>query len=173
MIQKTDKVTKEEYIMTRAYSEAAVEVLDILNHTAIEKVKLIPTKFINYLKENAANDYKAELDYSKPINEMNIKIETKGILGTICRNWWWNVEQKQEYARLIKEKEVKQQEELREKYNPDVFKDVRAKKGQNIETIQQDNTADNTVSMVEYKESFVTKIINRIKSISFMKRIEL
>ena len=76
--------------MTRVYSEAAVEVLDILDHTVEEKVNLIPQKFINYLKENAAKDYVAKLDYSKPINEMNIKIETKGILGTICRNWWWN-----------------------------------------------------------------------------------
>ena len=151
--------------MTRAYSEAAVEVLDILDHTAIEKVNLIPTKFINYLKENAANDYEANLDYSKPINEMNIKIETKGILGTICRNWWWNVEQKQEYARLIKEKELKQQEELREKYNPDIFNDIRAKKEQTTETIQQENSADNTASMVEYKESFFTKFINKIKNI--------
>lgn len=151
--------------MTRAYSEAAVEVLDILNHTSIEKVNLIPTKFINYLKENAAKDYTANLDYSKPINEMNIKIETKGIIGTICRNWWWNAEQKQEYARLIREKELKQQEELREKYNPDVFKDIRAKKEHITENIQQENIADNTVSMIEYKESFFTKIINKIKAI--------
>lgn len=151
--------------MTRAYSEAAVEVLDILDHTAIEKVKLIPTKFINYLKENAAKDYTANLDYSKPINEMNIKIETKGIIGTICRNWWWNIDQKQEYARLIKEKELKQQEELREKYNPDVFKDMRAKKEQITETEQKENTVDNNVSMIEYKEGFFTKIINKIKSI--------
>ena len=151
--------------MNRAYCEATVEVLDILDHTTIEKVSLIPTKFINYLKENAAKDYKANLDYSKPINEMDIKIETKGILGTICRNWWWNTEEKQEYARLIKEKELKQQEELREKYNPDVFKDLRAKREQTIEIIKQENIADNTVSMVEYKESFFTKIINKIKSI--------
>lgn len=151
--------------MNRAYCEATVEVLDILDHITIEKVSLIPTEFINYLKENAAKDYKANLDYSKPINEMDIKIETKGILGTICRNWWWNTEEKQEYARLIKEKELKQQEELREKYNPDVFKNLRAKREQTIETIKQENIADNTVSMVEYKESFFTKIINKIKSI--------
>lgn len=151
--------------MNRTYCEAAVEVLDILDHIAIEKVNLIPTKFINYLKENAAKDYTANLDYSKPINEMDIKIETKGILGTICRNWWWNTEEKQEYTILIKEKELNQQEELREKYNPDVFKDIRAKKEQTNETIQQENIADNIVSMVEYKESFFTKIINKIKSI--------
>ena len=146
--------------MTRDYSEAAVEVLDILDHTAIEKVNLIPRKFINYLKENAAKDYIANIDYSKPIEEMNIKVETKGILGTICRNWWWSIEQKQEFSRLINEKNIKLQEELKEKYNPDVFKAIRERKEQNIETVQQNNI----LTMVEYKENFLTKIINKIKS---------
>ena len=145
--------------MTRAYSEAAVEVLDILDHTVIEKVKLIPTKFINYLKENAVNDYVANLDYSKPINEMNIKVETKGILGTICRNWWWNIDQKQEYARLVKEKELKQQEKLREKYNPDVFKGIRENKEQTIKEINQKNTTQE-MQMIEYnKESIFKRIL--------------
>ena len=141
--------------MTRAYSEAAVEVLDILDHTAEEKVKLIPQKFINYLKENASRDYTAKLDYSKPINEMNIKIETKGILGTICRNWWWNEEEKQEYARLVREEEIKHQEELREKYNPDnIFKN---------KNINEINEQENERSIVEYKENIFTRFISFIK----------
>lgn len=150
--------------MNRAYCEAAVEVLDILDHTAIEKVSLIPSKFINYLKENAAKDYEANLDYSKPINEMNIKLETKGILGTICRNWWWNVEEKQEYAKLVKEKETKHQEELREKYNPDVFKEIREKKEQKIVTETIDTDKDTAKHMIEYKEPLLKRIINKILS---------
>ena len=114
--------------MTREYREAAVEVLDILAHTASGKVNLIPKSFINYLKENAASDYYVILDYSKTINEMNIKMETKGILATICRNWWWSAEDKRKYEKLVKEKELKKQQELREKYNPDVFKTIRDNK---------------------------------------------
>lgn len=144
--------------MTRAYSEAAVEVLDILDHTVEEKVNLIPTKFINYLKENAAKDYVAKLDYSKPINEMNIKIETKGILGTICRNWWWNEEEKQEYARLVREKEIKKQEEAREKYNPDdIFKN------RHKEVLEETQTQENTTSIVEYKEGIFNRFVNFLK----------
>ena len=148
--------------MTRAYSEAAVEVLDILDHTVEEKVKLIPTKFINYLKENAAKDYVAKLDYSKPINEMNIKIETKGILGAICRNWWWNEEEKQEYARLVREKEIKHQEELRTKYNPDdIFKNKN--KIENFETREEINNENKQI--IQYKESIFKRIINRIRAL--------
>ena len=151
--------------MTRAYCEAAVEVLDILDHTAIEKVSLIPNKFINYLKENAAKDYTANLDYSKPINEMDIKLETKGILGTICPNWWWNIEEKQEYAKLVKEKEISHQEELREKYNPDVFKEIRDKKEQQKTIIEETNIdRDSAKHMIQYKESLFKRIINKILS---------
>lgn len=149
--------------MTRAYCEAAVEVLDILDHTSEYKVNLIPTKFINYLKENAAKDYVARLDYSKPINEMNVKIETMGILGTICRNWWWNNEEKQEYARLVREKQIRHQEELREKYNPDdIFK---KKKQQEIQSESIEESNNSTYQMVEYKENIFNKILNFIKGI--------
>ena len=133
--------------------------MDILDHTAEEKVKLIPAKFINYLKENAAKDYVANLDYSKTIDEMDTKIETKGILGTICCNWWWNEDEKREYARLVREKEIKHQEELREKYNPnDIFK----KKENKIE-IQQEEVESN-VQMVVYKENIFIRFFNKIKN---------
>lgn len=146
--------------MTKAYSEAAVEVLDILNHTSLEKVNLIPKKFINFLIENASKDYIAKLDYSVPINKMNIKLETKGIIGIICKNWWWSEEEKQEYVKLVNEKERKYQEEARELYNPDdLFKN------RNNKTIQEINKQEKTQSLVEQKESLVTKLTNFVKRI--------
>ncbi len=41
------------------YSEAAVEVLDILNHTNKDDVKKIPQSFIKFLIEIANKNYKA------------------------------------------------------------------------------------------------------------------
>ncbi|MBR3134302.1 MAG: hypothetical protein IKG56_02450 [Clostridia bacterium] len=141
--------------MTRAYSEAAVEVLDILEHSDTEKVKLIPTKFINYLKENAAKDYKAELDYSKPINEMNIKVETKGILGTICRNWWWDDEKKKEYSRIVNERKTYIQKD----YNTDIFKEIADKKEKTVNNTKKQNI-ETEKQITEYKkESIFSKIL--------------
>ena len=109
--------------MTKEYREAAAEVLDILEHTDAERINLIPKDFIHYLRKNSENNYTANIDYSKPFNEMDLKIETKAILLKICINWWWNKEEKQEYTKLIREKEIKHQEELKEKYNPNnIFK---------------------------------------------------
>ena len=43
--------------MTKEYCEAATEVLAILDHCEEKAVKLIPEKFISYLRENAEKDY--------------------------------------------------------------------------------------------------------------------
>lgn len=138
--------------MNRQYSEASAEVLDILRHTAKEKVDLIPVKFINYLKESAARDYVVNLDYSLPINEMNIKIETKGILGTICRNWWWNTEQKQEYKRIVREREMKRQEELREKY--DIDREFERRKRKTEETFRRFKELEIAKSLANKKKLY-------------------
>ena len=50
------------------------------------------------------------------------------------------------------------QEELREKYNPDnIFKD----RQKNIEVTEQE--IEDTTAIVTYKETFLSKIINKIK----------
>ena len=53
-----------------AYSEAAVEVLDILKHTRKEDVNKIPKKFIEFLENNKSKTYIANLDHTKTIKEM-------------------------------------------------------------------------------------------------------
>ena len=52
------------------YSEAAVDVLDILEHMEEEDQKKVPKKFIEILKENASKEYVCNLDYSKRLVEM-------------------------------------------------------------------------------------------------------
>lgn len=149
--------------MTRAYSEAMVEVLDILEHTEKEKVNLIPKKFIEFLNDNSAKDYAVKLDYSKPINEMNIKRETKGILTTICRNWWWSEDEKREYIRLVKEKEEKHEAELRKKYNPDdLFKN---NKRAVVETLVANNASKEAVAITECKKSVLGKFFKWLRSL--------
>ena len=91
--------------MNMQYREACNEVLDILKHTKREKVDLIPVTFINYLEENALNDYVVNIDYSKSIRDMNLKLETRDMIVTICMNWWWTTNQKEEYNRLVRERE--------------------------------------------------------------------
>ena len=75
-------------MFSNEYGEAAVEVLDILDNTNKTDVDKIPSNFIKFLVDNASEDYKANLNHSKLICEMNLKEETKEILGVIYINWW-------------------------------------------------------------------------------------
>jgi hypothetical protein len=138
------------------YSEAITETLDILKHTKKEDVDKISSKFIDFLNANASKTYKPELDHTKNIKDMQLKHKTKAILAIIYKKYWCDSEKQEQFNRVLKENEIKREKELRKKYNPDnLFKNSKSK----IETV------DNSVSMVEYKESIFIKIKNWFKQI--------
>ena len=142
------------------YSEAITETLDILKHTSKEDVDKISLKFMDFLNANASKTYKPELDHTKKIKDMQLNRKTKAILAIIYKKFWCNSEKQEQFNRVLKENEIKREKELREKYNPDnLFKDKKPK----IETI------DNSMAIVEYKESFFTKLIKKIKNIFYIK----
>lgn len=146
-------------MVSTGYSEAFVEVLAILDNTPIEEKNSIPEKFMNFLKENASKTYKIAFDKNKQIEELTLKKETKAMLSVIYYNYLCPKDQKEEYIEILNNNQTKFEEELREKYNPDnIFKN-----NTTAEPVQQQKAE--TVAMTEYKESFFTKIINKIKAI--------
>lgn len=141
-----------------AYSEAAVEVLDILEHTKKEDVNKIPKKFIEFLENNKSKTYISNLDHTKTIKEMNLKPKTQALLGLIYLKYWANEEEKIEFRKKAQVNESNYQKELNEKYNPNsLFKNRNAVNIEKNETIQQ-------TSLVEIKkETIMQKIISKIK----------
>ena len=69
------------------YSEAAVEVLDILNHTSIEDVSKIPQSFMNFLIDISNKTYKSKLNHEQPIKGLNLRKQTRELLGFIYITW--------------------------------------------------------------------------------------
>ncbi len=100
-----------------SYSEAAVEVLDILNHTKNEDVNKIPKSFIEFLKRNSSKEYKSKIDHTKPIKDMELKPKTEAILGLIYMKYWANKDKRSEFENKLNRREKEYQEELRKKYN--------------------------------------------------------
>lgn len=150
------------------YGEAAVEVLDILDNTDKEDVKKIPYSFIKFLVDNASEDYKVNLDHSKPICELNIKEKTKEILGTIYINWWCDNNQKEKFKKLIEEQEKRNREETRKKYNPNNLFEGK-KRMETSDIVKEKAKQENTNLIIASKsENIFKKIINRI--ISFFKK---
>lgn len=143
------------------YSEAAVEVLDILNHTNKEDVARIPQSFIKFLTNISSKSYKVKFNHEQPINGLNLKKQTRELLGFIYITWWCDKEEREKYKKLIHESNIKN-EEIKEKYNVnDIFKNKKEKQEHKI--IQNENVMK--TSIAEYKkENIFKRILNKILS---------
>ena len=134
-------------MLNQRYAEASVEVLDILEHMDANDLVKVSNKFIEFLKKNASRDYICNLDYSKKLNEMNLKEETRGLLALMYESYWCSEEEKQDLQKRFYENEQKYQEELRKKYNPD---DIFKEKQKSINELQENQT-----QLIEYKETIL------------------
>lgn len=143
------------------YSEAAVEVLDILNHTNKEDVARIPQSFIKFLTNISSKSYKVKFNHEQPINGLNLKKQTKELLGFIYITWWCNKEEHEKYKNIIHENNMKK-EKINEKYNRnDIFKNK--KENQEHKIIQNENVMK--TSIAEYKKgNILKKVFNKILS---------
>ena len=143
------------------YSEAAVEVLDILNHTNKEDVARIPQSFIKFLTNISSKSYKVKFNHEQPINGLNLKKQTRELLGFIYITWWCDKEDREKYKKLIHESNIKN-EEIKEKYNVnDIFKNKKEKQEHKI--IQNENVMK--TSIAEYKkENIFKRVLNKILS---------
>lgn len=142
------------------YSIAISEVLDILNNTNEKDVNKISPEFMSFLKDNASKEYISKFDYTNSIESLELSEKAIGILSVINSKFWCTPEQKEDFDIILNNNENKYQSELREKYNPDnLFKNK----------VSQIETVENSVDMVEYKESIFKRFINKLKSIFKMK----
>lgn len=142
------------------YAEAVTEILAILEHTEQEDVDKIPQKFMNFLTENSSKTYNPTFDWSKPINELNLKPKTEALLGLIYLRYWADEEGKQKFNKKIKKNELIYQKELREKYNPDKMFESSELKFEK----QEINQEDVYLQGLE-KETLFQKIVSKIKNL--------
>ena len=142
------------------YANAMSEVLYYLKGIQEDDIKKIPPKFIEYLKENASKDYKCNFDYNKPLKDLELLNETRGIISIICLNYWCETDkQKKKYLNKLKENELKHEELKKLKYNSNSFF-----KDNNLNVDKISNNSNNETSLVEIKErNKIQKIFERIK----------
>lgn len=137
--------------MEQTYEEAATEVLDILEHTAVEDVKKISPKFIEYLKLHSSKIYRSNLDHTQKLKDMNLKPKTRALICLIYREYLCDEDKKEEYDKKIAKAELEYQEKLQSKYNSYVlFKNKVKNEGKEIITVE--NKSPN----------FLQKILNKL-----------
>lgn len=143
------------------YANAYSEVLEILNHIPKSDYNKIPNNMIELFTINKNKDYSFSYDVNKTLNEQNVSKKAKTIIAILFRDYWATPYQRERI--LAKEKHDMEQleNEKREKYSSDnIFKNQNIKEDKVNENIQ-----NHEVQMVEYKENFFIKFMNRIKRI--------
>ena len=110
-------------MINERYGIAIAETLHYLKGISQEDINKIPNKFMSFLKENASQNYECNFDYTKPLKELNLTNETRGLIAVICLNYWCETEEeKKSFREHLSENEKKYQEELIKKYNNGIFK---------------------------------------------------
>lgn len=151
------------------YSEAAVEVLDILNYTNQEDVRKIPQSFIKFLTKIANKNYKANFNHNGPISGLNLRKQTRELLGFIYITWWCNDKDRNNYKNIIHSNNSKTEKtEKMDQYDiDDIFKNKKEVKTNAV----TENIAEKETSIIEYKEeSLFKKFLNKILSFFINKK---
>lgn len=151
------------------YSEAAVEVLDILNHTAREDVELIPQSFIKFLTDISSKNYKVQFNHEQPVNGMNLRKQTRELLGFIYITWWCNDKDRNNYKNIIYSNNSKSEQiEKIDNYNiDDIFKNKKETKTNAV----TENKIEKETSIIKYKEEgLFKKFLNKILSFFINKK---
>ncbi len=129
--------------------------LDIVD----EKYKnRIPVQLRNLYKDEKLKDYIPKYDASIQIEKQNIQKETIAMIALLHLNYWCDSEEEKSKIRgILNENEVKYQKELHEKYNSDnLFKNKNK---------EQEEVVVQELAMIDYKETFIKKVINAIKKL--------
>ena len=149
-------------MVDEVYQNAFKEVSDILENTDEELIKKIPSKFIEFIRNNMNKNYITNINREIRISEQKLLRETEGILSLIYRTYWATEEEKREFSeenfKRILETETRKKENYIGKNVDEIFeKRKRA----------SENTEKNSLIVVK-KEGFIKKMFKRI--LEFIKK---
>lgn len=141
----------------QAYSEVD-SILELLDEEDRNKV---PKKLRQLFKIEKDNEYVKYIDVNKDIEEQDLKEETLALIALLNLKYWCEDEkEKEELKKVYNQNEEIHQEELKQRYNSD---NLFRKSNDVVNTkLEAEN---NETNLIEYKESIIRKIINKIKKL--------
>ena len=139
---------KEKY---NVYHKAFKELSEIIKFFPENEYKKIPKSFIDFIEENMDNSYEYKIKHIDDFQNQKMLNETKILLSIVYRDFIASSEEQKQIIKMEKLELLQEENRVRKKYNSDnIFKN----KGEKVEE---------SVAMVEYKESILTKIKNWFK----------
>ena len=147
-IQKKERVKP----LNNTYSCSYVEVLEILKHIPKEDYIKIPEEKIEFYKNNMDKNY---IYIYNPIMPKTLR-KTDAILINLYKNYIAKEDEKQKINQILKLNEMKEEQEKQKKFSPNnIFNNH----------VENENINENTILVVEHKETMLKRIINKIKRI--------
>lgn len=141
------------------YSNSLYQINEIIKYMAPNLKARIPKRILSYIETNKSKEFDWQIDKTLPLEKQDLLQTTKEILTVLYKDYMCNDVERIKLEEKLNDNERKYQEELRQKYNPDnIFKD---KTKEVVDKI----TVNEKTSVVTYKESFFSKIINKIRLI--------
>ena len=142
------------------YKNAFAEVYEILNLLDKEEYKKIPQDVINVIETNRNCEYNYHINNEIELCKQPMLTETKAILYNIFRDYLSTQNQRQKIIEMQNIEREKLEETKRARYNSkDIFKRREENKMYNIDT-----KICNQI-IIEKKESFIKKLIRKLKNI--------
>jgi hypothetical protein len=140
--------------LRKSYSEV-YEILNLMDSAYLDK---IPDKVKDLITNERDKEFKTNITTDISLEKQGLQIDTLTVLAILYLNYWCESEQeKKELIELFNEVDKTNAE----KYSYDnIFK-------KNKEIPIQEVIKENNNSLVEYKESIFSRIINKIKEIFF------
>lgn len=139
---------------------AMAEVIEYLKGIKREDVEKISPKFIEFLYENSIDVDVPNIDYTKPLSQIELSKEAKGIIAYICYTYWCTTEEdKNRFTEILQKNDQEYINEWKEKTD-NLF-------AQKQKPVTEENTSmDNNLPIeTPKKEGIIYKIISFIKNI--------
>lgn len=135
--------------------QAYSEVDEFLGLISNEHRNKIPKKLREFFREEKDTNYIKGINPNVPIKNQKLKEETLGIIALLNLQYWCEDENKKKRLKEVYAKNEKRyQEYLQVQFNPN-------------EIFKKKEPTQESLSIVEYKESIIKKLVNKIKNIFF------
>ena len=151
-------------MINSTYAKAYREVLEIIKYFPEEEYSKIPKEKIEFYKNNMNRDYNFTINPEIDLSEQNISPEANAIIINLFTDYYATEKQKIKIKEILDLNQKKEEQEKREKYNPDnIFKKVEKAPNTSIEI--ETAESNNDTALIEYKESFFAKFKNFVLKI--------
>ena len=140
------------------YTKCLVQLDEVLNYLSTENLEKIPDEIRNGIKEQKDKEYIWKYDESKSLKEQELARRTVAMLSYLNMEYLLNNEQREYLNKIHRINEQKLEKERQNIYNQyGLFNNKKS-------TTKQEDISNESVAMVENKESILKKILKKIKN---------